>query len=119
MRRVPVTLWWKAGWWVERSTVDEFEGYHAEGACAYAFRQAELLRRISDHFEELWAPLRAVEDVAAVPEPMPEPIDGNDDEADDDNDDEWVDAESEGEGGLEGEDEEGSLGEEEEVEDDE
>ncbi|KAJ7839976.1 hypothetical protein B0H14DRAFT_2360894, partial [Mycena olivaceomarginata] len=115
MRRVPVTLRWKAGWWVERSTVDEFEGYHAEGARAYAFRQAELLRRISDHFEELWAPLRAVEDVAAVPEPMPEPIDGNDD----DNDDEWVDAESKGEGGLEGEDEEGSLGEEEEVEDDE
>ncbi|KAJ7736393.1 hypothetical protein B0H14DRAFT_3097541 [Mycena olivaceomarginata] len=116
MRRVPITLRWKAQWWEDRSTVAEFNGYHAEGARAYALRQADLFRKLANHFEMIWAGLAGAEEVESIAKPPVELIDP--DEEDEEGDD-WVAPESEGEGGLEGEDEEGSLGEEDNDEDDE
>jgi hypothetical protein len=115
MRRIPITLLWKAGWWEERSRVEEFEGYHAEGASAYALRQAALFRGISAHFVELWAGLRNLETV----EGAENATDAEARDEEDDNDDNGADwaAESEGEADLEGEDE-GSLGEEDDEEED-
>ncbi|KAJ7667386.1 hypothetical protein B0H14DRAFT_2300724, partial [Mycena olivaceomarginata] len=54
MRRIPITLRWKAQWWEDRCVVEEFSGYHAEGARAYALRQAKLFRDIADKFEKQW-----------------------------------------------------------------
>ncbi|KAJ7835911.1 hypothetical protein B0H14DRAFT_3460995 [Mycena olivaceomarginata] len=116
MRRVPITMRWKAQWWEDRSTVAEFNGYHAEGARAYALRQAELFQKLANHFETMWAGVAAGEEVESSAKTPVEPIDA--DEEDEEGDD-WVAPESEGEGGLEGEDEEGSLGEEDDNEDDE
>ncbi|KAJ7817572.1 hypothetical protein B0H13DRAFT_2379555 [Mycena leptocephala] len=108
MCRVPITLRWKASWWEERSHVEEFEGFHAEGASAYASRQAALFRKIADSFENLWVGLADLEEVEGENDEA-----HVDEEEEDDVDDsgDWVAAESEGEGDLEGE-EEGSLGEE-------
>jgi hypothetical protein len=116
MRRVPITLRWKAQWWEDRSTVAEFNGYHAEGACTYALRQADLFWKLANHFEMIWAGLASAEEVESIAKPPVELIDP--DEEDEEGDD-WVVSESEGEGGLEGEDEEGSLEEEDNDEDDE
>ncbi|KAJ7481074.1 hypothetical protein B0H11DRAFT_1724414, partial [Mycena galericulata] len=108
MRRIPISLRWRAAWWVDRSEGDGFTGYHAEGTRAYALRQASLMRRLADHFEMMWDGLQGLEEVeeaeegfAAVP---------RDEDEQDENDEDWVAAESEGEGGLEGDDEEGSVG---------
>ncbi|KAJ7739792.1 hypothetical protein DFH07DRAFT_688793, partial [Mycena maculata] len=54
MRRVPISLRHRAGWWIDRREVEEFEGEHAEGVRAYATRQAALMRGLADHFEEMW-----------------------------------------------------------------
>ncbi|KAJ7824915.1 hypothetical protein B0H13DRAFT_2241284 [Mycena leptocephala] len=115
MRRIPITLLWKAGWWDERSRVEEFEGYHAEGASAYALRQAALFRGISAHFVELWVGLRNLETVEGAENATD--AEARDEEDDDeDNGADWA-AESEGEADLEGEDK-GSLGEEDDEEED-
>ncbi|KAJ7030308.1 hypothetical protein C8F04DRAFT_1264074 [Mycena alexandri] len=108
MRRVPVALRWKANWWRERRDVEEFSGGHAEGARAYASRQAALMESIADRFELMWEGLHELEE---VPGEMGERERQQDDEERDDEDEHWVVAESEGEGGIEGEDEEGSVGE--------
>jgi hypothetical protein len=108
MCRIPITLRWKAQWWEDRCVVEEFSRYHAEGARAYALRQAKLFRDIADKFEKQWAGLDRAEEVESIPQPAPAP-DAGDDEKDEE-DDNWVAAESEGERGLEGEDEEGSVG---------
>ncbi|KAJ7174318.1 hypothetical protein C8R46DRAFT_1214529 [Mycena filopes] len=116
MRRVPVALRWKAQWWRDRREVAEFAGLHAEGARAYAARQAALMERIAERFETMWAGLReleVVEGVSAEPEEQADEAEG------DKEDENWIAAESEGEGGIEGEDEEGSIGEpEDDTEDD-
>ncbi|KAJ7912792.1 hypothetical protein B0H13DRAFT_2232409 [Mycena leptocephala] len=97
MRRIPITLLWKAGWWEERSR-----------ASAYALRQAALFRGISAHFVELWAGLRNLETVEGAENATDAEAR---DEEDDDEDNER------GEADLEGEDE-GSLGEEDDEEED-
>jgi hypothetical protein len=61
---------------VERSVVEEFNGYHAEGARAYVLRQAALFGDVADRFEGLWAGLAGVEMVETLLQPAPEPIDG-------------------------------------------
>jgi hypothetical protein len=66
MCRVVITLWWKAGWWTDRSEIEEFEGFHAEGVRAYALRQAALMRNMANNFEQLWAGLRELEEVAGA-----------------------------------------------------
>jgi hypothetical protein len=38
-----------------------FKGAHAEGAAAYAMRQAELYSDLAEQFETLWAPIRDLE----------------------------------------------------------
>jgi hypothetical protein len=116
MHWVPITMRWKAQWWEDRSTVAEFNGYHAEGARAYALRQAELFQKLANHFETMWAGVAAGEEVESSAKTPVEPIDADEEDEEGDN---WVAPESEGEGGLEGEDEEGSLGEEDDNEDDE
>ncbi|KAJ7018016.1 hypothetical protein C8F04DRAFT_1278419 [Mycena alexandri] len=108
MRRVPVALRWKAEWWRERREVEEFAGYHAEGARAYASRQAALMERIAVRFELMWEGLRELEEVQSA---SAEAEGQQDEEERDDDEENWVAAESEGEGGIEGEDEEGSIGE--------
>jgi hypothetical protein len=108
MRWVPIMMRWKAQWWEDQSTVAEFNGYHAEGARAYALQQADLFHKLANHFETMWAGVAAGEEVELIAKTSVELIDG--DEEDEEGDD-WVAPESEGEGGLE-EDEEGSLGEE-------
>ncbi|KAJ7023305.1 hypothetical protein C8F04DRAFT_1271494 [Mycena alexandri] len=92
----------------EMRDVEEFSGGHAEGARAYASRQAVLMESITDRFELMWEGLRELEE---VPGEMGEWERQQDDEERDDEDDNWMVAESEGEGGIEGEDEEGSVGE--------
>ncbi|KAJ7720607.1 hypothetical protein B0H14DRAFT_3098532 [Mycena olivaceomarginata] len=44
-----------------RRTLTGFEGVHAEGAAAYAMRQAELYSDLAEQFETLWAPVRDLE----------------------------------------------------------
>ncbi|KAJ7430256.1 hypothetical protein B0H11DRAFT_2263932 [Mycena galericulata] len=109
MRRVPLTLRWKAAWWVARSEVEEFTGCHAEGARAYALRQAGLLRDMADRFERMWEGLQDLEEVEEVEEGGAAAT-ARDEVEEDENEEDWVAPESEGEGGLEGNDEEGSVG---------
>ncbi|KAJ7260026.1 hypothetical protein B0H12DRAFT_961573, partial [Mycena haematopus] len=52
--RVPLTLRVRAKWWDDRADVEGFTGEHAEGARAYAKRQADLLRGLAAHFEVMW-----------------------------------------------------------------
>jgi hypothetical protein len=59
MRRVPITMRWKAQWWEDRSMVAEFNGYHAEGARAYTLRQVELFQKLANHFKTMWAGMAA------------------------------------------------------------
>ncbi|KAJ7875574.1 hypothetical protein B0H14DRAFT_2568720 [Mycena olivaceomarginata] len=69
MRRVPITLRAKAQWWLERRTPPGFEGPEAEGAAAYATRQAAMYSELAAAFEEMWAPvcdLEVVESEEAV-----------------------------------------------------
>ncbi|KAJ7015755.1 hypothetical protein C8F04DRAFT_1284868 [Mycena alexandri] len=84
MRRVPVALRWKAEWW---RGIDE---------------------RIAVRFELMWEGLRELEEVQSA---SAEAEGQQDEEERDDDEKNWVAAESEGEGGIEGEDEEGSIGE--------
>ncbi|KAJ7792510.1 hypothetical protein B0H14DRAFT_3499173 [Mycena olivaceomarginata] len=62
MRRVPITLRAKAQWWLERRTPPGFEGPEAEGAAAYATRQAAMYSELAAAFEEMWAPVEESED---------------------------------------------------------
>ncbi|KAJ7036483.1 hypothetical protein C8F04DRAFT_1210089 [Mycena alexandri] len=108
MRRVPVALRWKAQWWRDRMDVEEFTGEHAEGVRAYGARQAALMDSIAEHFEGMWVGLHDLEVVeGAVIDAEEQPAD----DEKDDNEENWVAPESEGEGGIEGDDEEGSMGE--------
>lgn len=55
MRRVLAYFKWHEYWWLERR--DRWEGLtapQAEGISAYAERQAELRRNLSDEFRRLW-----------------------------------------------------------------
>ncbi|KIK53128.1 hypothetical protein GYMLUDRAFT_131415, partial [Collybiopsis luxurians FD-317 M1] len=54
MDRCVRTLQWQKGWWEDRTTVEQFEGMHAEGAAAYASKQATVRKLIADHFQQLW-----------------------------------------------------------------
>ncbi|KAJ7824741.1 hypothetical protein B0H14DRAFT_3088701 [Mycena olivaceomarginata] len=69
MCQVPITLRAKAQWWLERRTPPGFEGPEAEGAAAYATRQAAMYSELAAAFEEMWAPvcdLEVVESEEAV-----------------------------------------------------
>jgi hypothetical protein len=85
-----------------------FEGKHAEGASAYATRQARLYNSLAVSFKVLWAPvwrLEVVEDPRLI-HPARDP--DSDDERDEDDGNDGIDAE---EGDQEVEDEqEGSTG---------
>ncbi|KAJ7808072.1 hypothetical protein B0H14DRAFT_2380861, partial [Mycena olivaceomarginata] len=61
MHHVPISLRHKAEWWRARRTPTGFKGAHAEGAAAYAMRQAELYSNLAEQFETLWAPVRDLE----------------------------------------------------------
>ncbi|KAJ7429283.1 hypothetical protein B0H11DRAFT_2266310 [Mycena galericulata] len=118
MRRVPVTLRWKAGWWADRREVDGFSGEHAEGVRAYAARQADMLRRLAQHFEEMWEGLMEME---SVPEEMERqdaemPAGSEDEDVLEEGDDD-ARVEPEGEERMEADDE-GSVGGEEDGGDD-
>ncbi|KAJ7475064.1 hypothetical protein B0H11DRAFT_1728060 [Mycena galericulata] len=108
MRRTPISLRARAAWWEERSNVEEFTGYHAEGARAYAWRQSALMSSMARHFEEMWDGLQELEEVEEVEEGGAG--EARDEVEEDENEENWVAPESEGEGGLEGDDE-GSVGE--------
>ncbi|KAJ7600453.1 hypothetical protein C8J56DRAFT_1038093 [Mycena floridula] len=54
MRRVLVSLEWKAKWWEEHQVVPGFSGQRAAGATALAARQAANFRAIADRFCTLW-----------------------------------------------------------------
>ncbi|KAK7026684.1 hypothetical protein VNI00_015557 [Paramarasmius palmivorus] len=54
MRRTLATLSWTASIWDSRTLNTGFLDDHAEGATAYAHRQADILRRLKDRFEILW-----------------------------------------------------------------
>ncbi|KAJ7820775.1 hypothetical protein B0H14DRAFT_2304567, partial [Mycena olivaceomarginata] len=57
MQRVPISLRHRAAWWKERRQPPGFEGEHAEGASAYAMRQAGLHNNLAAYFEARWAPV--------------------------------------------------------------
>ncbi|KAJ7096584.1 hypothetical protein B0H15DRAFT_773847, partial [Mycena belliarum] len=82
MRRTPITLRWKAAWWRARHTPKGYDDAHAEGAAAYATRQADLYEKIANHFEAMWAGLADLETVEGMEEDL------NDDCADKEDDDE-------------------------------
>jgi hypothetical protein len=106
MHRSPIWLRHKASWWRDRCSPEGFEGKHAEGVAAYAHRQAALYSKLADHFEEMWAGMQDLEEVAVEPEASE---DGDEEERDDDDADDGVDAEGPEEGAEE-EEEEGSVG---------
>jgi hypothetical protein len=114
MRRVPQTLRVKAGWWEDKRAPKGFSGAHAEGARTYAARQANLMRALADHFENMWDGLAELEEIPGEAERRAEELaeelaaGGGDDEDDDDKDDDETGA-VEDEEMLEG-DEEGSVG---------
>ncbi|KAJ7575804.1 hypothetical protein C8J56DRAFT_1063043 [Mycena floridula] len=54
MRRVCVSLQWKANWWEKRSFIVGFEPERAAGAAALAARQAAVYRAIRERFRVLW-----------------------------------------------------------------
>ncbi|KAJ7585742.1 hypothetical protein C8J56DRAFT_1053046 [Mycena floridula] len=55
MRRVLVTLEWKACWWEDRVTLGFDDDARSAGAYAYASRQAAIQCRIRLRFKSLWA----------------------------------------------------------------
>jgi hypothetical protein len=112
MRRVPQTLRVKAGWWEDRRAPKGFSGAHAEGARAYAARQASLMRNLAEHFENMWDGLADLEEIPGEAERRAEELAeelaaGGGDDDDEEDDDETGAAE--GEDMMEG-DEEGSVG---------
>lgn len=67
MRRTPVFLRWRAGWWdskkmrTEGNRPDlELDAAQREGHDAYATRQAQILRRIASRFEQQWSDVPAL-----------------------------------------------------------
>ncbi|KAJ7578939.1 hypothetical protein C8J56DRAFT_796992 [Mycena floridula] len=56
MRRVLVTLEWKAWWWEQRISFLKFSDAHSAGCAAYARKQAFLLRRLRSKFADMWSP---------------------------------------------------------------
>jgi hypothetical protein len=67
MRRTPVFLRWRAGWWdskkmrTEGNHPDlELDAAQREGHDAYATRQAQILRRIASRFEQQWSDVPAL-----------------------------------------------------------
>ncbi|KAJ7590359.1 hypothetical protein C8J56DRAFT_783650, partial [Mycena floridula] len=54
MRRVLVSLQWKADWWENRALIVGFEPEHAAGAAALAVRQAAVCHTMADRFRALW-----------------------------------------------------------------
>ncbi|KAJ7869746.1 hypothetical protein B0H14DRAFT_2571682 [Mycena olivaceomarginata] len=124
MWRTPIALRHKARWWLEHWAPTGFEGRHAEGAAAYATRQAAIYNDPADVFDKLWAPLLGLEDVdeeillrvskrVAGRESDEEEEDGvlDEEEADEDDGNDGVDAEEGGEEEQNGDEEdEGSAG---------
>ncbi|KAF8210707.1 hypothetical protein K438DRAFT_1752495 [Mycena galopus ATCC 62051] len=100
-------------WWEERRNVEEFTGLQAEGAHAYAARQADLLRRLASHFEEMWTGLDVLEEVPGEAERRAEELAAagttNDDEDDPEEEEDDEAGDAEGEERMEGDDE-GSVG---------
>jgi hypothetical protein len=96
---------------MERRSPTGFEDAHAEGAAAYATRQATLYEDLAAEFERMWADLRDLE-VVQGEEIVAVQSDVDEDGADDDED---ADDGVEGEDGSEDEqigdnEEEGSVG---------
>ncbi|KAJ7579361.1 hypothetical protein C8J56DRAFT_897711 [Mycena floridula] len=54
MRRVLVSLEWKARWWERRAVMIGFEPRRAAGAAALAARQAAVCHAIASRFRDLW-----------------------------------------------------------------
>jgi hypothetical protein len=115
MRRTPISLRHKAAWWGDRRSPLGFEEERAEGAAAYATRQATLYNSLASSFETLWAPVRyleVVDEADPVRAALAVESDHDPDEADEEDGNDGMDGE---EGGEEeqpiGEDEEGSTGE--------
>ncbi|KAF8192861.1 hypothetical protein K438DRAFT_1969975 [Mycena galopus ATCC 62051] len=99
----------KADWWEERRNVKEFTRLHAEGAHAYAARQADLLHRLAGHFEEMWTGLDVLEEVPGEAERRAEELaaagTANDDEDNPEEEDDDEAGDAEGEERMEGDDE--------------
>ncbi|KAJ7693184.1 hypothetical protein B0H17DRAFT_933273, partial [Mycena rosella] len=114
MRRVPLTLRWKATWWLEKERLAPagFDEERAEGAAAYATRQAELYTKLAARFELMWAGLQ---DLEAVPDEgeEEEQVELDEDEMDkdgDNGDDGEGGDENKNEVNKENEENEGSVG---------
>ncbi|KAF8145474.1 hypothetical protein K438DRAFT_1429639, partial [Mycena galopus ATCC 62051] len=54
MRWIPIFLHHRAEWWKDRRHPHSFEDEHAEGAAAYATRQAVLYNSLASSVETLW-----------------------------------------------------------------
>ncbi|KAK7022007.1 hypothetical protein VNI00_017109 [Paramarasmius palmivorus] len=54
MRRTIKSLIWSATQWEIRASVPSFQGAHAEGASAYAYRQASMYRHLAASFATQW-----------------------------------------------------------------
>jgi hypothetical protein len=94
---------------MERRTPTGFEEEHAEGAAAYATKQAMLYTDLANEFETLWAPVRNLE-VVEGEEIVAAQSDAEDDDDEDDAND-GVEGEDGGEDELNVDDEEeGSVG---------
>ncbi|KAJ7803369.1 hypothetical protein B0H14DRAFT_3091988 [Mycena olivaceomarginata] len=115
MRRTPLSLHHNASWWMEHRYPEGFEDEHAEGAAAYATRQATLHTDIATAFETLWAPLRDLEVVEELEPALATPNPASDDDIDEHDVDDGNDGIHGEDGGEEDqnaeEEEEGSTGE--------
>ncbi|KAK7015175.1 hypothetical protein VNI00_019169 [Paramarasmius palmivorus] len=54
MTRTIKSLLWTAAQWEKRASTPAFQGSHAEGASAYAYRQASMYRKLAGSFASLW-----------------------------------------------------------------
>ncbi|KAJ7814307.1 hypothetical protein B0H13DRAFT_2242773 [Mycena leptocephala] len=110
MGRVLLSLRRKSLWWMDQRTPTGFEDTHAEGAAAYATRQATLYEDLAAEFERMWAGLRDLE-VVEGQEIVAVESDVEEDGGDDDEDNDGVEGEDVGEDKQAVDDEEeGSVG---------
>ncbi|KAJ7649194.1 hypothetical protein B0H17DRAFT_1215407 [Mycena rosella] len=110
MRCTPITLRWKAAWWMEQCRPEGFEDSHVKGAAAYATRQADLHERIADKFETLWVGLQDFETVEGLEYDPKEVEAPEDDDEQDTREEEEEGNDEEGDENDGEEEEEGSVG---------
>ncbi|THU93109.1 hypothetical protein K435DRAFT_670801, partial [Dendrothele bispora CBS 962.96] len=74
MHRSLVSLAWKAQWWEDRVKIPTEDDTHAEGAAAYAYSQAAVMKALRDRFESLWDGYKTLEEVDEESDEVPKEV---------------------------------------------